>query len=92
MIFLYVFDSQQDKSKQMNEQILSTTLEELKGYFKFLAFDCQDEGVKAEKRFTQLCEKDDHVPFFQVIKPAELRVNPYTKKPMQPTTVPYNNN
>jgi hypothetical protein len=33
LLFLYVFDSQQDKSKQMNTQMISPLVEELKGFF-----------------------------------------------------------
>jgi thioredoxin-like negative regulator of GroEL len=46
LIFLYVFDSEQDKSQQVNKQILSPILDEMKGYFKLVAFDCQEDHVK----------------------------------------------
>jgi hypothetical protein len=59
-------------------------LEELKGYFKFVAFDCQEQSVKDNQRFKQMCEKEEYLPFFQLIKPAEFKINPYTKQPMMP--------
>lgn len=37
-------------------------------------------------------EKADHTPFFQLIKPAETKINPYTKQPMMPQVIPYNDN
>ena len=64
MILLYVFDSEQDKSKQMNSQIVSPVLDEMKGYFKFLAFNCQEEEIKNSQRFKDLCAKDTNIPFF----------------------------
>jgi hypothetical protein len=67
-------------------------LEEFKGYFKLAAFDCQDEQVKVSQRFKSMCEKADHTPFFQLIKPAETKINPYTKQPMMPQAIPYNDN
>jgi hypothetical protein len=39
-----------------------------------------------------MCSKDTHIPFFQIIRPAEVKINPYTGKPMQSTPVPYNDN
>ena len=92
MMFLYVFDSEQEKSKQMNSQIVSPVLDEMKGYFKFLAFNCQEEEVKKSQRFKEMCSKDDHLPYFQIIKPPEVKTNPYTGKPMLPTPVSYNEN
>ena len=67
-------------------------LEELKGYFKFYAFDCRHEQVAKSQRFSQVCDKQDYLPYFSVIKPAEVRVNPYTGKPMPATNVPYSDN
>jgi hypothetical protein len=48
----------------MNTQILSPVLEEMKGYFKFAAFDCREDAVKKSERFKQMCEKDEYIPFF----------------------------
>ena len=92
LMFLYLFDSKQEKSKQMNEQIMTPLLNELKGYFKFLAFDCQEEGNKNSTRFKDICSKDEHMPFFQIMKPSDVKINPYTNKPMQPVNVPYSDN
>lgn len=92
MIFLYVFDSEQEKSKQMNSQIVSPVLDEMKGYFKFLAFNCQEEEIKIGQRFKEMCAKDTNIPFFQIIKPPEVKINPYTGKPMLASPVPYNDN
>jgi hypothetical protein len=64
LLFLYVFDAENEKSKQMNTQIIGPTLEELKGYFKFVAFDCQEQVVKENQRFKQMCEKEEYLPFF----------------------------
>ena len=77
MNFLYVFDSLQDKSEQMNSQIIIPLTEELKGYLKFYAFDCRDPEVKDSGRF-KMCENEDYTPFFQLLKPAEIKINPYT--------------
>ena len=76
----------------MNQQMLSPVLDEMKGYFKFTAFDCQEELVKKSQRFKQMCEKEEYTPFFQLIKPPEVKINPYTKQPMTPQAVPYNDN
>lgn len=92
LMFIYVFDSEQEKSTQMNTQIISPMLEELKGYVKFLAFDCQNEEVKASDKFSQICQKDEYLPFFQLIKPAEIKINPYTNKPMQSASISYSDN
>lgn len=95
LMFLYVFDSELERSKQMTEQIINPILDELKGYFKLYAFDCQDKLVALHDRFKQFCEDDkreERTPFFQIIKPAEVKLNPYTKQPMMPTSVPYNDN
>ena len=78
MMFIYVFDSEQEKSKQMNSQIVSPVLDEIKGYFKFLAFNCQEEEIKSSGRFKEICNKDDNIPFFQIIKPPDVKINPYT--------------
>jgi hypothetical protein len=48
--------------------------------------------VKESQRFKQICEKDDHVPYFQIVKPSEIKINPYTKQAMQPSSIPYNDN
>ena len=92
MLFLYVFDSEQEKSKQMNSQIVSPVLDEIKGYFKFLAFNCQEEEIKSSGRFKEICGKDDHLPFFQIIRPPDVKINPYTNKPMPSQPVAYNDN
>ena len=63
---------------------MSPLLNELKGYFKFLAFDCQFDEVKNSEKFKQICAKDEHTPYFQLVKPAEMKINPYTKQPMNP--------
>ena len=65
-------------------------LEELKGYFKVYAFDCQTPEVAGSQRFKVICEKEDNHPFFQLLKPPEMKINPYTKKPMAPTGIQYN--
>lgn len=49
--FVYVFDSQQEKSIQFNDQIMTPLLEELKGYNNWFAFDCSAEGIRESKRF-----------------------------------------
>lgn len=64
LIFLYVFDSKSDRSSQMNNQILKPVLDELKGYFKIYAFDCQHEEVKAQKDRFKMCDNEEHTPFF----------------------------
>jgi hypothetical protein len=66
----------------MTEQIIKTTVEELKGYLKFYAFDCAEPFVKEAKRFT-VCDNEEHTPYFQLLKPPEIKTNPYTKKPME---------
>lgn len=67
-------------------------IEELKGYAKIMAFDCKNEEVSASEKFKQICDKDDHIPFFQLIKPSEIKLNPYTNKPMTPSSVSYPEN
>jgi hypothetical protein len=76
----------------MTDLIVNPMLDELRGYAKLLAFDCNNEEVKGSTRFKQICEKEDHVPFFQLIKPAEIKVNPYTNKPMTPQSISYPEN
>ena len=44
--------------------MLTPLLEEFKGYFKLLAFDCLSDEVSGQARFKQVCEKEDHLPFF----------------------------
>jgi len=39
-----------------------------------------------------MCDKEDTVPFFQLMKPAEFKINPYTKQPMKPVAINYQNN
>lgn len=39
-----------------------------------------------------MCAKDTNIPFFQIIKPPEVKTNPYTGKPMLASPVPYNDN
>jgi hypothetical protein len=48
--------------------------------------------VSTSQRFSQICAKEEYVPFFQVVKPAEVKINPYTGKPMQPQSIPYQDN
>ena len=36
-----------------------------------------------------MCDKEDHTPFFQLIKPPEMKVNPYTKQPMKASLINY---
>ena len=55
LIFLYVFDSKQDRSTQLTEQILKPIMDELKGYLKFYAFDCQNETVSSQKERFKMC-------------------------------------
>jgi|LauGreDrversion4_2_1035121.scaffolds.fasta_scaffold1166857_2 hypothetical protein len=62
----------------MTDMIINPVIEELKGYFKLLAFDCNELEVKASQRFKQICENEDYKPFFQLIKPSEIKLNPYT--------------
>ena len=63
LVFIYVFDSQQEKSKQMSENIIAPTAKELKGYLKFYAFDCRNTEVKSSGRFT-MCDNEEYTPFF----------------------------
>ena len=43
--------------------IIKPLTEELKGYLKFVAFDCHNEEVKNSGRF-KMCEKEEYTPFF----------------------------
>ena len=54
-------------------------MDQLKGYLKFYAFDCQNEEIKSAKERFKMCEKEDYTPFFQLLKPPEYKINPYTK-------------
>jgi hypothetical protein len=47
----------------MTTQIIVPAIEELKGYAKWYAFDCQEAEVKDSKRFT-MCDKEEYTPFF----------------------------
>eukprot|EP00347_Sterkiella_histriomuscorum_P011459 403372372 len=89
LVFLYVFDSSGDRSTQMNNMIMHPLLDEMKHYCSWYAFDCNDEDIKASKRFN-VCENPEHTPFFQLMKPPELKLNPYTKQPMKMESIPFN--
>ena len=91
LTFLYVFDSTQERSTQMTEQIINPTVDELQDYVRWYAFDCQDPDIKASKRFN-MCDKEDYTPWFQLMKPPKLSINPYTKQPMAPENIPFNSN
>ena len=64
LIFLYVFDSQLERSKQMNEMILKPIMDELKGYLNFVGFDCQNPDVRAQTERFKMCQDEEHTPFF----------------------------
>ncbi len=36
-----------------------------------------------------MCDNEGQAPFFQLFKPAELKINPYTKQPMKPVAINY---
>ncbi|CDW85441.1 UNKNOWN [Stylonychia lemnae] len=88
LVFLYVFDSEQQKSQQMNDQIMKPILEELKNYCQWYAYDCHEPEVKDSKKF-KMCENEDHTPFLQLFKPPEMKLNPYTNQPMKMQAVQY---
>jgi hypothetical protein len=60
-------------------------LEELKaGYVDTYAIDCAVEHPVVDKMINlkNVCEKEEFQPVFQLYKPPEMRVNPYTGKDM----------
>ncbi len=87
-MFIYVFDGEQDKSKQMTDMIINPVTEELKHYVRWYGFDCNKEEIKNSKRF-QMCDNPEYTPFLQLLKPAEMKINPYTNQPMSPSAVSF---
>lgn len=39
-----------------------------------------------------MCDKEEYTPFLQLMKPAEEKINPYTKDLMAPTSINYPEN
>jgi hypothetical protein len=39
-----------------------------------------------------MCDNSDHTPFFQLMKPSLVKLNPYTSEPMEPENIPFNSN
>jgi hypothetical protein len=62
------------------------TVRELEGFVKFFAFDCQIPAVLAKFKH---CEKTETTPFFSIIRPPNVKINPYTNKPMPFEAVNY---
>lgn len=39
-----------------------------------------------------MCDNPEYTPFLQLMKPAEVKINPYTNQPMSPSPVQYSDN
>ena len=53
------------------------------GYVDTYVFDCAaDLGNMEESNIKQVCDKDPFMPTFNLVRPPEIRINPYTGKPM----------
>lgn len=74
-------------SGRVHYDIVLPSMKDLKGYVKFHAFDCnhpQREG--SDISFLQSCDVEknpEKMPSLVMIRQPEMRVNPYTGKPMQ---------
>ena len=69
----------------MTEQMINPAINDYKDFVKFYAFDCRNKESKA--RFS-ICKKEQS-PFFQVIKPNDVRYNPETQEVMRPRDIPF---
>jgi hypothetical protein len=39
-----------------------------------------------------MCDNEEHTPFFQLMKPPMVNLNPYTSEPMEHENIPFNTN
>ena len=65
----------------------------MKGLVNVLVFDCQHPHVEVKKfGWLDVCKRElnpDGMPNLQLIIPPELKLNPYTGKPMQKRVVQF---
>lgn len=65
----------------------------MKGLVNVLVFDCQHPHVAVYKyAWLEVCKRElnpDGMPNLQLIIPPELKLNPYTGKPMQKRVVQF---
>ena len=70
----------------MLDQMFLKVLEELKGgYVSTYVIDCASEHPEVDPAFNlnHIChERDQWMPVFNLYKPAEIKINPYTGKQM----------
>lgn len=81
----------------LDNMIVDTISSIGQGYISTFAYDCQSDVVKNLKsdgsaviNFTEVCaDKPDknYMPSFQIHKPAEIKINPYTGKEMPSSMV-----
>ena len=70
-------------------------LEELKGgYVTTYAIDCavEHEEIDPSINVKQICERENFQPVFNLYKPAEVKINPYTGKEMPITPIAFASN
>ena len=72
-------------------------LEQLEGgYVDTFVFDCANKEnwgeVDPNVNISNLCEREPFQPVFSLFKPAEIKTNPYTGKPMPNENIPYSQN
>jgi hypothetical protein len=78
LVLVYIFDSYQYKSLEMNKKIIIPLMDDLKGMIKVYAFDCENSAVSANPDKFYMCGTDADVPYIYLLKPAEIRTDPST--------------
>jgi len=102
IIVLYLTNSDRKESEQDWSQVdwmWTQVMKELEGGYAYLyAYDCawpgtRDKGpINGYYDFTAVCGLDQFSPFMQILKPADIKYNPYTGKLMPKESVRYTSN
>ena len=75
--------------------MINMVLEQLEGgYVDTYVFDCAADlsNMDPNINLAQLCERDPFMPTFNLFKPAEIKTNPYTGKPMPNQNIHFQQN
>lgn len=92
---LYTFHSSSfslsnSMSGRVHHEIVLPSMNDLKGYLNFYMFDCDHPLASEETTFglagKQSCDVENNpqfMPSLVMIRQPEIKVNPYTGKPMQ---------
>lgn len=89
LTLLILFDSEKDKSQNVFRNVYLPIIHENRDLFKVYAYDCKDPEAQANIETLESCKRPDDLPYMQLYKPPQHRVDPLTLSELKPELIHY---